>query len=141
MTVNRISAATRYKKRDENGKVVDTTHDRTKDFEFQNAIESYEEFIPKSFFNPNFVKDANDASDDVDEVMHSRPCIQNYEQILSMRFKQEKKKGILTIEKALMLEPTEVFPTTLDFIIDYEITDVLNAGLMYRQTLHSSGAG
>lgn len=141
LKITNICQAKRYKKRDENMKVTETVHERKEPRPFTFETEKFDEFRQDCMYNinssrPNVFDSQNDENPFV-----SRPSIHNYDEFHTANFKQEKKKGLLSIEKCLELQPGEEFPENFDLLIDYEITEVLDYGLSYRTTNEPSGKG
>lgn len=54
MTIKKIGLARRYKKRDQNKKVVETLHERIKDLKGRESIENLDEWKNKNMWNPKF---------------------------------------------------------------------------------------
>ena len=133
--------AKRYKKVDENGKFVGYLHDRIKDVTFQSNLDSLNKFREDNMYKPEYKNSSKDDQESFENAFQARPFIQNYEELMSMRFKQEKEKGLLLIENVLELENNQDFPPNCDIIIDFEVPDVLGCGLAYRKTIEPSGYG
>ena len=142
ISVLRISLAKRYKKKDENMKVSESLHERKEDLSFKYQTDDFEKFRTSSMYNEKHEKKLNyEYKDNLEDSIKARPCIQNFEENLCLRFRQEKRKGLLTIDRILYLEPGQNFPQNVDCIIDYEIDEVSDYGLSYRKTNEPSGRG
>ena len=141
ITVLGISLAQRYKRVDEVKKTSETFHERKESINFQINDKELEEYQDRWTFNGTYEKKGDDESIELHDTFKFRPSIQNFDLYQSLRFKQEKKKGLLTIDKILWLEPDDLFPPNLDIIIDYEITNIWDYNLSFRTTNEPSGKG
>ena len=141
LIINKISLAKRYKKVDENGKILSYVHDRTKDVKFQSNLDPVEKLREDISYKPEFQNSSVDEKENIENAFEVRPFIQNFEDMVSMRFKQEKEKGLILIENVLELENEQEFPSECDIIIDFEVPDVFSCGLAYRKTIEPTGYG
>ena len=117
--IHKISLAKRYKKVDENGKFVSYLHDRIKDISFQSNPDSLDKFREDDMYKPDYENSSKDDQESIKNTFEAWPFIQNYEELMSIRFKQEKEKGLLLIENVLELYNNQDFPPDCDIIIDF----------------------
>ena len=117
--------AKRYKKVDENGKFVSYLHDRVKDVAFQSNLDSLDKFREDDMYKPDYENSSKDDQESIKNAFEARPFIQNYGELMSMRFKQEKEKGLLLIENVLELDSNQDFPPDCDIIIEFLSTRCL----------------
>jgi len=134
ISVQRISIAKRYKKKSEDAKTVETLHERKEDLEYEYNDKEYELFREHCMYQGSSQNYSN-------EPMTSRPSVQSFGELQLVNFLQERKKGLLKISHVLNLEKGEEFPANVDLIIDYEVEQVLDYGLSYRQTNEPSKQG
>lgn len=132
----------RFKRRDDKGKIIETTHQRLDNLEFTYESKKHDEFRERTMFNENHVRqDLFEEANEFQNSFESRPSVLNFYQNHSDRYKYEKKKGSLLIDKVMFLECGQQFPKYSDIVIDFEIDDVLGYGLSYIKTNEPSGKG
>lgn len=136
-----VSFAKRYKRVDESKKTSETLHERKHQLEHKFNLKEDQEYKEKCSFSSNFEKKQEGGSIELTDTFKYRASIQNFDLFQSIKYKNEKKKGLLTIDKILCLEPGALFPPHVDIIIDYEITNISDYGLSYRTTNEPSGKG
>ena len=89
----------------------------------------------------NASQDVSELPLSQDNAFNKRPGIQKFELKMQDRFRQERGKGLVRMDKLLNLKPGKAFPKNLDIIIDYEVDEILDNGLIYRETYHPSKEG
>jgi hypothetical protein len=142
VNVTKISKMKRFKRRDDKGKFIETTHQRLEDLEFTHNTKKHDEFRERTMYNESHTKqDLFEDGNDLKNSFESRPSVLNFYQNHADRFKYEKKKGSLSIDKVMFLEWGQQFPGYTDIVIDFEIDDVLGYGLSYIKTNEPSGKG
>lgn len=139
LKIIKIGLAKRYRKRDKNNKITETCHQRLGDLKYKWDSDNFQKFSEK--FSGDIEEPSEVTNKQNKDAFDKWPSVQEFDADLSWYFKHERGKGLLNINHLVFLDPGTIFPENVDLIIDYEVNESFDSGLIYRETFDPSGKG